>query len=194
MRKLSDAKEEIKTRSPDVKKAVKMYTIELLVFAVVFIVLGVLELLGIIGNNTGWRSVFVYITLVGVVVFIVMSIITLSTPEKRAKNSVLDKVILIPGPVAILVLDIFTLINGVEESATLHRYIIGFVFLYFGACYIFQAVYHYFFPLPLIYEVDEAPEGENEEGSESEGKPEDASSNAEPTPSDKPSDDDGQRQ
>jgi len=139
-----------------------------LAFSAVFITLGILELLGIIGNNKDWRLVFTYITMVGVAVFIFLTIFTLSNEKRRAKICILDRVMLMPAPVAVLFLDIMTLAKGVDATLELHCYIIGIVFLYFGACYIFQAIYHYYFPLPILYEEDEPeakpaeekPEGE----------------------------------
>lgn len=166
MTRLEQAKEEIKSRSKDVKKAIMIYTIELLVFAVVFLVLGILELLGIIGNNTGWRSVFTYVTMVGVALFIGMTIFSLSSPKRRAKMSLFDRVILMPAPIAILVLDIITLIKGVDATLELHRYLVGSVFCYFSFCYVVQAIYHYFFPIPMMYEVDEKEEAPAETSEE----------------------------
>lgn len=165
MTKFQQAKEEIKTRSAELKKAILVYTIELLVFSAVFIVLGILELLGIIGNNLNWRTVFTYITLVGVVVFIGLTIWTFADPARRAKADVLDRVLLIPGPIAVLILDILILVKGVSDPdvLVLHRYIIGIVFLYFGANYIFQAIYHYFFPVKMLLQAEEEEKRKKEE-------------------------------
>ena len=165
MGKLEKAKEDIKTRSPGLKKTILVYTIELLVFSVVFIVLGILELLGIIGNNLDWRTVFTYITLVGVVVFLGLTIWTFADPRRRAKAEIIDRVMLIPGPVAVLFLDIMTLVKGAGDEGVqmLHRYIIGIVFIYFGLCYIFQAVYHYFFPVKMLLEAEEEEKRKAEE-------------------------------
>ena len=157
MSKFQQAKEDIKTRSSDMKKAIKIYTIELLVFSAIFITLGILELLGIIGNNLDWRLVFTYITLVGVTLFVAFNIWSFVDPKRRAKVDVIDRVMLIPGPIAVLVLDIITLIKGTGDPLVmeLHKYIIGCVFIYFGACYIFQAIYHYYFPSKMLVEMEE---------------------------------------
>ena len=170
MTKFQLAKEDIKNRSPEMKKAIKIYTIELLVFSVVFIVLGILELLGIIGNNLDWRLVFTYITLVGITLFIAFNVWSFVDPKRRAKVDVIDRVMLIPGPIAVLVLDIITLIKGTGDPLVmeLHKYIIGCVFIYFGACYIFQAIYHYYFPSKMLLEIEQSAASEETEDNPSE--------------------------
>ena len=170
MTKFQLAKEEIKNRSPEFKKAIKVYTIELLVFSVVFIVLGILELLGIIGNNLDWRLVFTYITMVGIAIFIGINVWSFVDPKRRARVDVIDRVMLIPGPIAVLILDITTLVRGTGDPLVMdmHKYIIGIVFLYFGACYIFQAIYHYYFPSKMMLELEESAKAEEAEESQTE--------------------------
>ena len=159
-----ELKKEIASRSDDVKKAIKVYTVELIVFSVVFATLGVLEILHIIGNNEGFRNVFTYITLVGAGLLIADWIWALASKRRRARVSLFDKFIVLPGPIAIVTLDILTLANGVEAMKEVHHYLVGAVFIYLGLAYLVQAVYHYFYPLPLL--IQEAEENEEEESEE----------------------------
>ncbi len=165
-----ELKQEIASRSEDIKKAIKVYTIELLVFAVVFVTLGILEILHVIGNNEGFRNVFTYITLVGAGLLIADWVWALASKKRRARVSLFDKFLTLPGPICIVVLDILTLINGVEAMKETHHYLVGAVFCYLGLAYAIQAIYHYFYPLPMLLEevAKEAEEEEEEEPMEDE--------------------------
>ena len=160
-------KEEIANRTPRQKKMIRIYTIELLVFSVIFITLGVLILVGILGKSTNFRQVFTYITLVGAAI-LVGDFIWAAVSEKRRKRvSLFDKIIVLPAPIAIVTLDIITLVNGVEAVSELHRYMVGAIFLYIALVYTIQAIYHYFKPLPdLLNEEEEDEEDEAEDKAE----------------------------
>ena len=48
---------------------------------------------------------------------------------------------------------------GIEESfKTLFRFSVGGVFTYAGLVFIFQGIYHYFKPIPLLYQMIEEQE------------------------------------
>ena len=153
-----EMKEKIASRSVEEKKAIKVYTIELLVFSVVFITLGILEMLHIIGNNEGFRNVFTYITLAGAGLLIGDFLWAFLSKKRRARVSLFDKFLVLPGPIAIVTLDILTLINGVEAMKEVHHYLVGAVFVYLGICYIVQAIYHYFYPVPMLLDIEEEEE------------------------------------
>lgn len=159
-------KEEIRNRTKDQKKAIKIYTIELLVFSLVFVTLGVLMLVGVLGKTTGFRQVFTYVTLAGAALIVGDLIWALASKKRRQRVSLVDKFIIIPAPIAIVILDIFTLVNGVDAMVEIHRLVVGIVFCYIAAVYVFEAVYHYYFPLKELMEAAEEDEEEEEEKQE----------------------------
>lgn len=151
----------------ELKKAKLIYSGELLLFTIVFIVLGVLMLLGILGNKDLFKQIFSWVTLFGSTWLIVDFFWVLLSKKRRAKNSLLDKALLLPSASCTIAFDIFCLINGplnVNDLAgvNLYGYYCGSLFMYFAAVYLFQAIYHYFYPIPGLLEDDKkAEEKEN---------------------------------
>ena len=170
-------KEAIKNRTLDEKKVIRIYTIELAVFSVVFLTLGILMLVGVLGNNSNFRLVFTYITLVGAALLVGDFLWAIFSPKRRKKVSLFDKILVLPAPITIVTLDIITLIKGVEEANDLHRLLVGIVFCYIAAVYLIQAVYHYFKPLPDLLEAARAEEEE-----ENEEEPKEDAESVEETP------------
>lgn len=158
----------------DLKKAKLMYSGELLIFAVIAIVLGILFICHVI-NVADWKKwAFTCVTLLGGCWCIADFIWTLVSPKKRAKNSLLDKILLLPNGCALLGLDIFALINLIQDPSrtdldTFFQIEIGCALLYLSVAYIVEAIYHYYKPHPSIIEAVEA-DRQNEENKEEDKK------------------------
>ncbi len=151
----------------EMKKAKLVYSGELAFFAVAFSVLGILLLTNVLHpSNLILRQVFVYISLVGGTWVIADFIWCLASEKRRKKNSLLDKATLLPVAVSIIAIDIITLVKGFEETLEFHRIAVGILFLYIAVAYGFQAVYHYYHPLPMLVQAVE--EGLAEEQKEKE--------------------------
>ena len=141
-----------KPKMDETKKAILFYSGELLIIGLIFGVLGLLMLLGIYQSSDTRRQIFVWITLVGGFLMIGDFFWTLLSKKHRQKSSLLDKIIILPAGISFIVYDIYTLIYGVE--AVLHASVVGSVFCYIFVIYAFEAVFHYFHPLPLLLEAD----------------------------------------
>lgn len=144
------------TYTKDQKKAVLLYSGELAVFSIIFIVIGLLIILEVIGIS-GWkRYAFTYVTLIGGIWPIADFIWTLASKKHRAANSLVDKCLLVPTPLCLIPLDIWILVQGIEKvENNVFRFGIGIPLIYFALVYAFEAVYHYFKPIPMLLEEDE---------------------------------------
>ncbi len=136
----------------ELRKAKKIYTFELLAFVVIFLTLGILILtkVWVLGGNL--RLVFAIITMVGTAWAFADFIWMLASKKRRAKNSMLDKVLLLPLAGAIFVIDIITFVQGVDATKELHQYAVGIAFSYIALIYTIEAIYHWYHPLPMIVE------------------------------------------
>ncbi len=145
----------------ELTKAKLIYTIELIVFSLIAIALGILFLLGIIKVLDWKKWAFTIITLIGGCWAIIDFIWTIKSEKKRKKNSLLDKVLLLPSALALIVLDIISLINLIKDNSftgfngvNLFRYEIGVALLYVALVFIIEAIYHWYHPLPILIEDD----------------------------------------
>lgn len=147
---------EKKEYTKDQKKAILIYSGELLVFAIVFAVLGILIMLEVIGVKDWKKYVFTFLTLIGGLWPIADFIWCLASKKHREKNSMVDKCLLLPVPLCLIPLDIWILVQGIDNvEANVFRFGISIPLLYFSLVYIFQAVYHYFNPIPMLLEEEE---------------------------------------
>ena len=145
----------------DFTKAKLIYSIELAVFAVVFLVLGLLTMFGVIGMSERRITVLTYITLVGGVLALGNSVWFFSSKKKRAKGSMLDTILLLPVPLIMVPLDIIHLVNGAVPNEV-YPYIIGSMLIYVTVIYCVEAIYHWYHPVPLLIEAAEEEAKEEE--------------------------------
>ena len=161
----------------DLKKAKIVYSAELLVFAIVFLILGILKIANLynLSKSASWYIYFfVILTMAGGTWFIVDLIWTLVSKKRRKKHSLIDKIIVIPSSLGTYIFDIRALIVGIEtireplpfSQNTLLNYYTGTLFIYLALVYIFQAIYHYKYPVPLL--LAELEENKKEEIKEEE--------------------------
>ena len=89
-----------------IKKIKMIYSIEFLAIALVFLVIGLLELFKIMSFSERFQLIFKIITLAGAAWIFFDFFWTLYSPKKRKKNSLLDKILLLPAAIYIVVFDI----------------------------------------------------------------------------------------
>ncbi|MDO5330705.1 MAG: hypothetical protein Q4F15_04705 [Bacillota bacterium] len=166
----------MKKKMDPIKKIKLIYSGELLVFAAVFLVLGILIVTGVISVADWKRIAFTYVTLVGCSYLIFDFIWCLKSEKHRKKSAMIDKLMILPVALFVLVFDICMLCLGYvhipegAEASPLFGYVIGGDLIYLGLVYIFQAIYHYYHPVPLMLEAieeelkgEESPEPQAEE-------------------------------
>lgn len=148
---------------PDDKKMFLVYSGELLVFSLVFIILGVLKIVGTISYDSTRRMVFNYITLAGAAWGYVDFIWAMASPKRKAKSSIIDKCLTLPLATFMIIFDIFCLATDFI-TPQMYNIMLGAAILYGAAMLLFEAIYHYFNPVPsLIEEYNKLKEEEDKE-------------------------------
>ena len=152
----------MKKKMSDFDKAKLIYSGELVLFAVVFLVLGILIMTHVISLSKNYRYIFTFLTLGGGV-FIISDFIWLCCSKKRQKkNSFLDKALVLPVGVALIVIDLISIISGIEKMPYEYfQYCCSSIFLYVALVYAFQGIYHYKVPakaLVYAYEIEKKKE------------------------------------
>lgn len=151
------------------KKSKLLYSGELLIIAILFITLAILRCVGVIGYNATRITIFNWITIVGGAWLITDFVWLLVSKKRRAKNCVLDKILALPSGIYLIVFDILCFSKYTEDEA-FFIFGIAIVFFYFGANYLFQSIYHWFYPIPSLLEaIKEEEEAEKAKENESNG-------------------------
>lgn len=137
----------------EIRKIKLIYSGELLAFAIVFLVLGFLELFAVIKLSERAQLIFKIITLAGAT-FITGDFIWLMCSEKRKKkNCILDKAMVLPLAVYLYVFDIVGFV--MKPGYGYYQIGIPIAFIYLACVYIFQGIYHYYKPVPMVIEMIE---------------------------------------
>ena len=139
----------------DPQKKIKLiYSGELLAFAILFLVFGILKITKVMGYNETRRIVFNWITIFGSTWLIIDLLWGLFSKKRRQRISILDKFLALPIALFMLTFDFISLIAK-PENTEFYIYSIGVAFLYISAIYSFQSIYHYFNPIPGLLEEEE---------------------------------------
>ena len=149
------------------KKIKLIYSAELLFFAIIFLVFGILKMTKVMGYNETRRIVFNWITMFGGLWGITDFVWGVASKKRRQRISLLDKALVLP---LVLFIETFDFISLIAKPANDNFYIysIGAAFLYISVIYIFQAIYHWFYPIPGLFDDEE----EEKKDENSEEKPE----------------------
>lgn len=140
------------------KKVKLIYSGELLFFAIVFFAIATLEILGIIGKREIILIIFNWVTIFGGTWMIADFIWLLCSIKRRKKNSILDKALLVPAGLYLITFDIICFTKAPFVTLEFRRLMMGIVFYYFGAVYVFQGIYHWFHPIPSLIDDIKAEE------------------------------------
>lgn len=146
------------------KKNKLIYSGELIIIAIVFLVLGLLELIKVINLSERFQLIFKIITLVGATWITFDFFWTLLNQKRRRNNSLLDKTMMLPVAIYLFAYDI----AGFVMPRPYEYYQIGVpvVFFLISIIYVFQGIYHYYKPIPLILQAIEEEELEKEKKEE----------------------------
>lgn len=151
------------------KKTKLIYSGELLFFAILFFVIATLEILGVIGKREIMMIIFNWVTIFGGTWMLVDFFWVLFSKKRRKKNSLLDKAMLIPAGIYLIVFDSLCFAQLSFITMEFRRLMMGILFYYLGACYLFQGIYHYFFPVPAIVNaIEETYQAMEEEARQAE--------------------------
>ena len=143
-------------------KAKLIYSIELGVFALLFITLAILKAAGVIPTNPTRVKIFNWITLFGGTWLVVDFLWAFLSTKRQKRVSLLDKVLHLPAGFYLIAFDIICLLG--KQKDEFYRYGIPIVLGYLGLCYTFEAIYHFWHPIPGL--LDSLKEEEKKEVNE----------------------------
>ena len=138
------------------KKVKLIYSGELLFFAIVFAVIATLEITRVLHLKEWVLITFNWLTIFGGAWMIVDFFWVFFSKKRRAKNSLLDKALLVPLGIFLIVFDIICFAKWgfkTDSSYDFRLYMMTGAFYYVTAIYLFQAIYHYFYPVPMMLEA-----------------------------------------
>ena len=114
----------MKQKIDEFTKAKLIYTIEISIFALAFLIVAILQLVRVIKFGETHLRVINWITIFGASIGILDFIWFLNSPVRRKKNSMLDKCLLVPLMIYILVFDIICFINQENPQLNLAQIMI----------------------------------------------------------------------
>ena len=141
-----------KKKLDELTQAKLVYTIELGVFALIFLTVGLLFYFSVIPVKDTRITIFTYVTLIGGFLSLGDFVWFLASKKRRKKNSFLDKVLLLPIPLSLIPFDILTLAQG-NFPNRYYAIALASVFTYITIMYTVELVYHWFRPIPLLLEA-----------------------------------------
>ena len=145
-------------------KAKLIYSGELLIFALVFITLAILKFTNVIPFNDVRATIFNWVTLFGGTWLIADLIWAIFDKKRQKRIALIDKIIHAPAGIYLISFDLYCL-NTHPTDSQVYQIGIPIVLTYLGLCYIFEAIYHYKYPIPGLLEVEEkVEEPEQKEG------------------------------
>ena len=139
-----------------------IYSGELAIVAVIAIVLGILFLLEILGRRDHTPIAYTVLTLTGAAWILFDFFWTTFSKERKAKKSYLDRILNLPLAIGLIIFDVYAIVNGLSQPQYPSKFISIFMF-YIALNTLFQAIYHYYKPIPEIIEMIEQDKIENQE-------------------------------
>ena len=134
-------------------KAKLIYSGELLLIAIAFIVVAILKLTDVFKYNETRSTIFNWITIFGGA-WVIADLIWAIVDKKRQKRiCLIDKIIHAPAGIYFIAFDLYCLIAHPGEL--FYQRAIPVVLLYLAACYIFESIYHFKYPIPGLIEEEE---------------------------------------
>ena len=134
-------------------KAKLIYSGELLIIAIVFIVVSILKLTNVFKYNETRSLIFNWITIFGGA-WVIADLIWAIVDKKRQKRiCLIDKIIHAPAGIYFIAFDLYCLI--VRPGEVFYQRAIPVVLLYLAVCYIFESIYHFKYPIPGLIEEEE---------------------------------------
>ena len=141
-----------------------IYSGELLLFSILFLVFAILKFTNIMAYKETRRIIFNWITLFGGAWGITDFIWAINSKKRKQRISLIDKFLTLPLSLFIITFDLISLISK-PSNDKFYITMIGIAFVYVSAIYLFQAVYHFYRPIPGLLD-DEDDEKNNENSQE----------------------------
>ena len=163
----------MKKKMDDLTKAKLIYSGELMIFAIAFLVIAILKFTLVIPYNELRHTILNWITVFGSTWVVIDFLWALLSKKRRPRISLVDKILHLPAGIYIFAFDLYCLIAKPTDPIVL-QCCFPIVLSYLALCYGFESVYHFYHPIPglmdAVVEV-EVPDTENKEDSSIEEQP-----------------------
>lgn len=153
------------------KKIKLFYSGELILIAIVFVVIAILQMTKVMTLSERFILIFKIVTLAGATWLTFDFIWTMVSEKKRAKSSLIDKTIILPLALYLYIFDIIGL--ATKQPYDYYRFGLPAAFLFIATVYTFEGIYHYYRPIPAILEAIEEDRQEALKKQQEENKPQD---------------------
>ena len=134
-------------------KAKLIYSGELFVFAIAFLVVAILEFTQVIKISERHHIIFNWVTLFGGSWLIADFIWALVDKKRQKRIAIIDKIIHLPLGIYLISFDLFCLISKPTDP-NVFQYGIPSALAYICLCYIFESIYHFKYPVPGLVDID----------------------------------------
>lgn len=134
-------------------KAKLIYSGELAVFALVFLVLAILEFTQVIKISERHHTIFNWVTIFGGSWLIADFVWALLDKKRQKRIAMIDKIIHMPLGFYLISFDLFCLITK-PSNQLVYQYGIPCALSYLFVCYTFEAIFHFKYPIPGLLEIE----------------------------------------
>ena len=150
-------------------KAKLIYSGELLVFAIAFLTIAILEFTQVIKISERHHLIFNWLTVFGGTWLIVDLFWAIFDKKRQKRIALIDKIVHAPIGVYLIAFDLFCLISKPSDPM-IYQIGIPIALSYLSLSYIFEAIYHFKYPIPGLIEEEETKinKAENQEVSSEE--------------------------
>ena len=177
-----------KSKLSEETKAKLVYSGELVVIAIVAIVIGILKITNVRPYSQTGRTIFNILTSGGAIFGVYNFISYFVSAKKREKTAFIDIITVLPITLFLIGFNIYCFINYwplaeadvTDQMKQLYQWLTGGFLLYAGATFMFQGIYHYYKPVPLLYRILEEAEQQAKEEEEKNNSEETVDNNDEP--------------
>ena len=143
-------------------KAKLIYSGELMIFAIVFLVFAILRITGVMGGNQTRSAIFNWVTIFGGSWLIIDCLWAFFSKKRRPKVALIDKILHAPAGIYLVSFDIYCFVTHPEPASDIYRVGVPVVLFYLCSCYLFESIYHFFIPIPGLLEIEAAEKAEQE--------------------------------
>lgn len=138
------------------KKYKLIYSGELVLIAILFLVIGILRITNIMTPSETRLTIFNWVTIFGGSWVVIDFFWSHISKRRRKKECLLDKWLNFPVGVYLIVFDIMCFSNTISD-VSIKTTMVCCAFFYIAAIYMFQGIYHYYKPTPIILKgIEEA--------------------------------------
>ena len=149
----------MKKKMDAVTKMKLIYSGELFIFSIAFLVIAILEFTKVIKISERHHLIFNWLTIFGGTWLISDFFWAFFSKKRRKRVAIIDKIIHLPLGIYLISFDLYCLIAQ-PSNPDVYQYGIPCALSYLCLSYMFEAIYHFYHPIPGLFDdlEDKKPE------------------------------------